>query len=291
MNRTPVTGEIEPRATSATSTSSAAGLHHTIAQAPKEAQFDIWLNIITPYMPITSDGKAPNLKPFLEQIANAVGKAVQEGAPPDAAEAAVAEGRRARKSRCRHRRGQRRRRIPVQPAPVALRAAPDRQRRDRRRHCRSATSRPSSPTTRPSTARSPACTASRAARSITRTGARHHARHADGRGVRAPGLDVQQGGLHREGGLQRGAQGCALGRAPRLHAHVVEGLLDPRGPRSGRQARRARRAGDDLLRARCRRLRHDDPPDFPGSDEGARRPQDRDRQSRPGAVGGDRDGP
>ena len=27
---------------------------HTIAQAPKEAQFAIWLNIITPYMPITS---------------------------------------------------------------------------------------------------------------------------------------------------------------------------------------------------------------------------------------------
>ena len=44
-------------------------------------------------------------------------------------------------------------------------------------------------------------------------------------------------------GFSRSAQGRALGRAPRLRADVVEGLLDPRRPRSGRQARRARRAG------------------------------------------------
>ena len=30
------------------------GLSHTIAKAPKDAQFDIWLSIITPFVPIQS---------------------------------------------------------------------------------------------------------------------------------------------------------------------------------------------------------------------------------------------
>ena len=33
------------------------GLRHTVAEAPKDKNFVIWLNITTPYMPITSDGK------------------------------------------------------------------------------------------------------------------------------------------------------------------------------------------------------------------------------------------
>ena len=59
------------------------GLCHAIAQAPKDAEFIIWLNITTPYMPITSDGKAPNLKPFLKEIIEAAGKAVRKAHLPN----------------------------------------------------------------------------------------------------------------------------------------------------------------------------------------------------------------
>ena len=72
------------RATSATSTCSDAGWHHTVAQAPKDKNFDIRLNITTPYMPITSDGKEPNLEPFLDAICDAVKKAVRKARRPNA---------------------------------------------------------------------------------------------------------------------------------------------------------------------------------------------------------------
>ena len=66
----------------------------------RRANFDIRLNITTPYMPITSDGKEPNLEPFLDAIAEAISKAVEQGAAGGAAaKARVAEGRRARQSR------------------------------------------------------------------------------------------------------------------------------------------------------------------------------------------------
>jgi hypothetical protein len=43
---------------------------------------DIWLNIITPFMPITSDGKEPDLEPFFDEIESAVGKAVRKAHRP-----------------------------------------------------------------------------------------------------------------------------------------------------------------------------------------------------------------
>jgi hypothetical protein len=60
------------------------GLRHTIAKAPKAKHFSIWINLATPYMPITSDGKAPDLKPFLGEIAAAVRKAVKKAHRPSA---------------------------------------------------------------------------------------------------------------------------------------------------------------------------------------------------------------
>jgi hypothetical protein len=60
------------------------GLHHAVAEAPKDKHFNILLNIITPYMPITSDGKAPDLSPFLEQITVAVSRAVTKSRRPNA---------------------------------------------------------------------------------------------------------------------------------------------------------------------------------------------------------------
>ena len=71
-------------ATRAMSTCSAAGFSHTVAKAPKELQFNVWLNIIAPYMPITSDGKEPDLTPFLPVIDEAMTKAIRKVRRPGA---------------------------------------------------------------------------------------------------------------------------------------------------------------------------------------------------------------
>jgi hypothetical protein len=82
VNRTPVTGAIEAAREQRDIDAFGCGLSHTIAQAPKDKHFSIWLNITTPYMPITSDGKEPDLEPFLEQIQAAVGKVVRKAHRP-----------------------------------------------------------------------------------------------------------------------------------------------------------------------------------------------------------------
>ena len=82
VNRTPVTGDIEAAREKRDIDAFGCGLHHTLAKAPSEAQFEIWLNLITPYMPLMSDGKAPDLKPFLDQITEATTKAVRKVARP-----------------------------------------------------------------------------------------------------------------------------------------------------------------------------------------------------------------
>jgi hypothetical protein len=84
VNRTPVTGAIKAARDKRDIDAFGCGLAHTIAQAPKDAQFDIWLNITTPYMPITSDGKAPDFLPFRQQICTAVDKAVKKAHRPTA---------------------------------------------------------------------------------------------------------------------------------------------------------------------------------------------------------------
>jgi hypothetical protein len=84
VNRTPVTGEIEAARDKRDIDAYGCGLSHNIAQAPKEAEFDIGFNITTPYMPISSDGKAPDLLPFYPEICTAVGKAVKKAHRPNA---------------------------------------------------------------------------------------------------------------------------------------------------------------------------------------------------------------
>jgi hypothetical protein len=84
VNRTPVTGDIHARHTKREINVFGCGLAHTVAEAPKDSNFVIWLNITTPYMPITSDGKQPDLGPFHDQISNAVAKAVRKARRPDA---------------------------------------------------------------------------------------------------------------------------------------------------------------------------------------------------------------
>ena len=77
VNRTPVTGDIRAVHNKRDINFFGCGLHHTIAKASKDKNFAVWLNITTPYMPITSDGKEPNLIPFFDGISSAVAKAVR----------------------------------------------------------------------------------------------------------------------------------------------------------------------------------------------------------------------
>ena len=84
VNRTPVTGDIHAARDRRDIDLYGCGLHHTATSAPKEADFDIRLNITTPYMPITSDGKEPNLEPFVATISDAVSKAVRKARRPNA---------------------------------------------------------------------------------------------------------------------------------------------------------------------------------------------------------------
>jgi hypothetical protein len=84
VNRTPVTGSIRATRDGRDINVFGCGLHHEMAKAPKGAQFIIWLNITTPYMPIISDGKAPNLKPFYDEIADAIVKVVRKAHRPNA---------------------------------------------------------------------------------------------------------------------------------------------------------------------------------------------------------------
>ena len=83
VNRTPVTGDIEVARDKKDIDFFGCGLSHTVAETTKTAQFAICLNLITPFMPITSDGKAPDLKPFLDEIRTAVGKVVRKAHRPN----------------------------------------------------------------------------------------------------------------------------------------------------------------------------------------------------------------
>jgi hypothetical protein len=84
VNRTPVTGEIHAAREKRDIDAWGCGLAHTIAHAPIAAQFSLVINVTTPYCPITSDGKAPNLKPFLAEIMTATEKAVRKAHRPTA---------------------------------------------------------------------------------------------------------------------------------------------------------------------------------------------------------------
>jgi hypothetical protein len=83
VNRTPIAGDISISRDNRDMDIFGCGISHTVAQAPKDKHFDIWLNILTPYMPITSDGKEPDLLPFFEAIQTAIGKAVRKAHRPD----------------------------------------------------------------------------------------------------------------------------------------------------------------------------------------------------------------
>jgi hypothetical protein len=85
VNRTPVAAEIYATRDKREVNIFGCGLSDTVAQAPSEVQFSIVLNVTTPHMPITSDGKEPDLGPFLAEIITAAGKAVRKAHRPTAA--------------------------------------------------------------------------------------------------------------------------------------------------------------------------------------------------------------
>lgn len=83
INRTPVAGDIYATRDKRDIDFFGCGLSNTVATAPRDVNFSVWLNITTPYMPITSDGKEPDLKPFLSIIADAITKAVRKARRPN----------------------------------------------------------------------------------------------------------------------------------------------------------------------------------------------------------------
>jgi hypothetical protein len=82
INRTPATGSLYAARDKRDIDAFGCGLSNTIAKAPSDVQFSIYINVTTPFMPITSDGKAPDLEPFLVEIATAVSKAVRKAHRP-----------------------------------------------------------------------------------------------------------------------------------------------------------------------------------------------------------------
>src|SRR5258708_5486754 len=91
INRTPATGELSAARDKRDLFAFGCGLRHYITKAPLGVEFDIWLNVTTPYMPITSDGKAPDLYPFFKEIQAAVSKAVRKAHRPEARKARLSQ--------------------------------------------------------------------------------------------------------------------------------------------------------------------------------------------------------
>jgi hypothetical protein len=83
LNRTPIAGDFNASRRDKTDIDFyGCGLYHTVAKAKADEHFSIVLNVVTPFMPYTSDGKEPDLKPFLSKITAAVSKAVKKARKP-----------------------------------------------------------------------------------------------------------------------------------------------------------------------------------------------------------------
>jgi hypothetical protein len=83
VNRTPTTRDIDAQRNNKKINAFGCNLSHTVAETTKNAQFEIHLNIITPFMPITSDGKEPDLRPFINEIQSAILKVTRKAHRPN----------------------------------------------------------------------------------------------------------------------------------------------------------------------------------------------------------------
>jgi hypothetical protein len=86
VNRTPTTVGVDVERVKQEINAFGCGLSDVVATTTKTAQFKIHLNIITPFMPITSDGKEPDFTPFFDEIQSAISKAVGKAHRPHASE-------------------------------------------------------------------------------------------------------------------------------------------------------------------------------------------------------------
>jgi hypothetical protein len=69
VNRTPVTSHLTAyRDSDKDICISGCGMNHGFEDTPTKGAYSIVVNVTTPYCPITSDGKAPSLKPFVDTI-------------------------------------------------------------------------------------------------------------------------------------------------------------------------------------------------------------------------------
>jgi hypothetical protein len=77
VNRTPVTADlsVNDRPDKKGILISGCNLHHWLVENTAKKPFHIMVNIITPYIAITSDGKAPDLEPLADEIIETVQKA------------------------------------------------------------------------------------------------------------------------------------------------------------------------------------------------------------------------
>jgi hypothetical protein len=99
INRTPATADAHAARDKRDIDAFGCGLAHTLATARPTDNFDIWLNVVAPYVPITSDGKEPNLRVFLDPIQSAVQRAVTKARPRvDEVSALLPKRRRGRQS-------------------------------------------------------------------------------------------------------------------------------------------------------------------------------------------------
>ena len=87
INRTPAVDEISAwRNGSKKLVLNGCGLCHSAEKAPRKDGYYITINVITPYCPITSDGKAPDLSKFVNRVMAAVASAMNKAhreAPKD----------------------------------------------------------------------------------------------------------------------------------------------------------------------------------------------------------------
>jgi hypothetical protein len=75
INRTPITGKFTTYFEKAEMQLWGCGLGHCV-KVPRGKKFDVFINVTTPYCPITTDGKEPDLSLFVMQIVEAVQKAI-----------------------------------------------------------------------------------------------------------------------------------------------------------------------------------------------------------------------
>jgi Topoisomerase 6 subunit A/Spo11, Toprim domain len=86
INRTPIISKVNAFRDKDGLNLDGSGLWHVCANAPKKGGYDILLNVATPFCPIISDGKAPDLDPFADAIIGGIEEAMrraQRAAPKE----------------------------------------------------------------------------------------------------------------------------------------------------------------------------------------------------------------